>query len=362
MVTPPVLYMPGNTGKLDVRFDADGVVTQCSGHPYLPIGTTFTYAYNGSEDRTLDAVDAFTVTQQLTADDDVVSTVADSNSAAILAGYDQVADVLRQTVIGTISEDLCLERIPGQGRSSICDVSDTTVHGSDISNIVAKAFMTITPTADIAIQNGGGVRVDVASGDYTIADAYSLLPFANTMATLEMTGQQIKNVLEDAFDYALSEGGSTGSYPYASGLRFDVDASQAKGSRFSNLEVNSRVAGDWGALDLAATYTVVTNNYIAAGQDGYTTFAEITGMPMSILLPSMRKASWTTSSSSVTLAKPSTSCPSVNTPPNPILARTAAITAVAAAPGSEPEPAGSAIHPNRGHWPLFVVSYPCVGG
>ncbi|MFK4754255.1 5'-nucleotidase C-terminal domain-containing protein [Oceanobacter antarcticus] len=264
-------------GKLDVSFDADGVVTQCSGHPYLPIGTTFTYAYNGSEDRTLDAVDAFTVTQQLTADDDVVSTIADSNSAAILAGYDQVADVLRQTVIGTISEDLCLERIPGQGRSSICDVSDTTVHGSDISNIVAKAFMTITPTADIAIQNGGGVRVDVASGDYTIADAYSLLPFANTMATLEMTGQQIKNVLEDAFDYALSDGGSTGSYPYASGLRFDVDASQAKGSRFSNLEVNSRVAGDWGAIDLAATYIVVTNNYIAAGQDGYTTFAEITG-------------------------------------------------------------------------------------
>lgn len=43
---------------------------------------------------------------------------------------------------------------------------DTYERGSDISNIVAKAFLTVTPTADIAIQNGGGVRVDVDAGDY----------------------------------------------------------------------------------------------------------------------------------------------------------------------------------------------------
>ncbi len=41
----------------------------------------------------------------------------------------------------------------------------------------------------------------------------------------------------------------------------------------SNVEVNSQVAGDWTAIDTSATYTVVTNDFIASGQDGYDTFA-----------------------------------------------------------------------------------------
>ena len=31
-------------------------------------------------------------------------------------------------------------------------------------------------TSDIAIQNGGGVRTDIAKGDFTMGDAYKLLP------------------------------------------------------------------------------------------------------------------------------------------------------------------------------------------
>lgn len=41
------------------------------------------------------------------------------------------------------------------------------------------------------------------------------------------------------------------------------------------MEVNSRVAGSWTAIDTDATYTVVTNNYIAYCQDGYTTFGTV---------------------------------------------------------------------------------------
>lgn len=270
-------------GKLDVSFDADGVVTSCGGHPYAPISTNYVYESEfdaEGDDIASDSLtghDQFLVTQALTAHPELVVTQEDATSAALMAAFSEETDVLVQQVIGTVSEDLCLERIPNQGRTSICDVADTYLQGSDISNLVAKAFMTVTPTADIGIQNGGGVRVDVAAGDFSIGDAYTLLPFSNTLVTLEMTGQQIKDVLEEALDFALDADGSTGAYPYASGLRFDVDASQTQGSRFSNLEVNSRVAGDWTALDLTATYTVVTNNFIAGGRDGYLTFATITG-------------------------------------------------------------------------------------
>ncbi|MBN7796580.1 NAD nucleotidase [Parahaliea mediterranea] len=262
-------------GKLDVSFDAEGMVTACAGSPLMPVADQFSYEYSDAETRILDAGDAMAVADRLSAEDEIVVTAADAATTALIAGFDEEVSVLEQTVIGTVAGDLCLERFPNQGRSTLCDVSATYNRGSDISNIVAKAFMTVTPTADIGIQNGGGVRVDVAAGDFTIADAFTLLPFSNTLVTLEMTGQEIIDVLEDALANALDEGGSSGSYPYASGLRYDVDASQSFGARVSNVEVNPRVAGSWAPIDTGMVYTVVTNDFIASGQDGYDTFGPI---------------------------------------------------------------------------------------
>ncbi|WP_019603778.1 5'-nucleotidase C-terminal domain-containing protein [Teredinibacter turnerae] len=259
-------------GRLEVNFNAAGVVESCTGNPIVPMEASFSYAYSDSETRVLEGDDAYQVRKALAAHDEIAFVAADAATADILQTYQAQTDVLKQTLIGTVSEDLCLVRWPGDSRSSLCDRMDTYAYGSDISNIVAKAFLMVTPEADIAIQNGGGVRVDVPMGNYSIGDAYVLLPFSNTLVVLEMTGQQVVNVLEDALSYALDEAQSTGAYPYASGLRYNVDASAAKGSRVSNVEVNARVAGSWTPINLANTYKVVTNNFIASGQDGYTTF------------------------------------------------------------------------------------------
>ena len=52
-----------------------------------------------------------------------------------------------------------------------------------------------------------------------------------------MTGAEIHQVLEEALDYALSEGGSSGAYPYAAGLRWDIDASKAIGTAFQQYSI-----------------------------------------------------------------------------------------------------------------------------
>lgn len=58
-----------------------------------------------------------------------------------------------------------MSRIPGDKRSAICAQTDTNAHGSDISNQVAQAFLAMSQEAEIAIQNAGGVRTDIAT-DY----------------------------------------------------------------------------------------------------------------------------------------------------------------------------------------------------
>ncbi|WP_419812388.1 NAD nucleotidase [Bacterioplanoides sp.] len=267
-------------GELTVQFDANGVVTSCAGQPIIPVANDaeIEYEFADDDDRLLEASDRAALLAALAQQPEVALIDADAATASLLQGFSDQTGQLTQQVIGSVAENLCLERIPGQGRSTLCDVADTYENGSDISNIVSKAFLTVTPTADVAIQNAGGVRVDAASGNYTIADAFTLLPFSNTLVTLEMTGAQIKSVLEDALTNFADNGGSSGSYPYASGLRYHVDMSQAAGSRISQLEINARLSGSWAAINSSTTYTVVTNDFIAAGRDGYTTFAGISNV------------------------------------------------------------------------------------
>ena len=68
--------------------------------------------------------------------------------------------------------------------------------------------------------------------------------------------------------------GNTGSYPYAGALRWQVDLRQPRGQRIAALE-HRNAQGQWVALDEAATYRVITNDFIAAGQDGYTTLGTL---------------------------------------------------------------------------------------
>ena len=262
-------------GRLQVNFDRKGQVASCNGNPVMPIKNDYVFEDADGSEKSLAGFDKWKVALSLALNPEITLSREDTNTVALMAGFDEQVSVLEQTEIGTVTEDLCLVRWPGESRSAICSAAATYANGSDISNIVAKAFLTVTPTADFAIQNAGGVRVDVPAGPYTIADAFTLLPFSNTLVTLQMTGQQIIAVLEDALSNTLDDAGSTGSYPYAAGLRYQVDASQSEGSRISNVEINSRLAGSWTAIDPAATYTVVTNDFIASGQDGYDTFGVI---------------------------------------------------------------------------------------
>ena len=262
-------------GELNVSFNDDGTVASCDGTPHLPLADSFRRKNAEGKRVELEGDARAAVMASIEAKPELSIVAEDQQAAAVLTRFSGQVDQMKGAVIGEVTEKLCLERIPGQGKSALCDKSETASQGSDIANLVAHAFRDMSRTSDIAIQNSGGVRVDVAAGPYTIGDAYTLLPFANTLVELDMTGAEIHAVLEDALDYALSEGGSTGAYPYAAGLRWDINAGAEKGSRFSNIEFRGPADSAWVALDTARTYKVVTNNYISGGRDGYLTFKDV---------------------------------------------------------------------------------------
>jgi 5'-nucleotidase/UDP-sugar diphosphatase len=257
-------------GQLDVTWNEDGVVTECGGAPTLLLGDTFTREV-GEDDVELTGADLAAVLAEIEGTPLLEVVEPDPATAAIIADYATEVDALAAETIATANSHFCLERIPGQDYrvSPSCPAGYGAANGGDAQQLVAQAFLARAFAADLSVQNAGGVRVEIEVGDFSIADAYTVLPFSNTLVNMELTGQEIVDVLNEAFTYALDPTGSTGAYPYGSGIRWTTNFNTGE---ITDVEVNPRNAGTWAPIDLTATYTVATNDFIAKGQDGYATF------------------------------------------------------------------------------------------
>ncbi|MFV0383073.1 bifunctional metallophosphatase/5'-nucleotidase [Paracoccus sp. (in: a-proteobacteria)] len=120
----------------------------------------------------------------------------------------------------------------------------------------------------IAIQNGGGVRASINAGPVMMGEVLTVLPFQNTLSTFQVTGADILAALENGASQ-IEEGG--GRFAQVAGLKYSVDRAADVGSRISGVMVAAN--GEWAAIDPAATYGVVSNNFVRRGGDGYTAFA-----------------------------------------------------------------------------------------
>ena len=137
----------------------------------------------------------------------------------------------------------------------------------EMGNTVTDAMLAEVAAQDIriALGNGGGLRASMGAGTATLGDVLTVLPFQNTLYTLEVTGATILAALEHGVN-GVEEG--AGRFPQVAGLRFRLDLSVAPNAgRVSDVEVMG--ADGWEPLDMEATYPLVTNDFMAGGGDGY---------------------------------------------------------------------------------------------
>ena len=113
--------------------------------------------------------------------------------------------------------------------------------------------------ADIAIHNAGGLRADLPQGNVTKGNVLDAFPFHNSIVTLELTGRQIREIVEQGL--TLERG-----MVQVSGLRAVYDLDRPPGKRLVSLDVGGRPVDD------AKVYRVATNSFLAQGGDLYQTF------------------------------------------------------------------------------------------
>ncbi|GAB1484574.1 hypothetical protein MASR2M78_33920 [Treponema sp.] len=132
--------------------------------------------------------------------------------------------------------------------------------------------------ADVAVMNPGGVRVDMVAGDISVAQVYELQPFGNTLMTIDMSGAELVQVIEDMCDFSVNTYNMTAetAYVYLAGARMNLMVNAAKGSRVKGLEIKAK-DGSWKAVDAVATYKVVVNNFMGTGGDKNFTLEKMSG-------------------------------------------------------------------------------------
>ena len=272
-------------GELNVKFDKNGNIESCSGTPNVLIGDNF--ARTAKDAKAVTETEKQAILNQFKTDNVPFRVVAPlQKTLDVLKPYQEQKKSFAQTIVGQATDNLCSRRVPGTqrdvARSTLGDMCNKNVHvdqhGGDIQQIIAEAFLQQGKNffnADISFQNSGGVREDVAVGDVTVGKIYNVLPFKNTLLRLDMTGAEVKATLEDAIDGVIAQN-NTGSYPYTGGLRWNVDFTQDKGQRLSQIQVRN-ASGQYENLDLNKSYKVITIDFLANGGDYYTTLKTITG-------------------------------------------------------------------------------------
>ena len=120
--------------------------------------------------------------------------------------------------------------------------------------------------SDVGLVNGGAIRGNrtVPVGPLTRRDVGSLLPFANVVMKLEMTGRELRQAFEHGLAQADRQGGG---FLQVSGVRLVWDPQRPAGARIVSAHLGGR------PLAADAVYTVAVLDYLYRGGDGFAEFA-----------------------------------------------------------------------------------------
>lgn len=262
-------------GELNVQFDEKGIVRSVKGNPHVLMHTDWFQRKDADgkkyEPAGKEKADIIAALKKMPF---ISFPQADEEAAAILTKYATEKQSLGKEIVGTIQG----EAMPGGSANRIPNTANP--RGSAATRFVAETMLSEIKNLgkgniDFTIQNSGGVRADIFPGEVTFNDAYTFLPFGNTLFITDVTGAEVKRILEDALSFSL-EGGSTGAFPYGAGIRYEANQYKDKaGNRLVKVEVQNRMTGGWEAIKDSAMYRLGTNSYIAGGKDGYKTLSEV---------------------------------------------------------------------------------------
>ncbi|KXT78773.1 5'-nucleotidase [Streptococcus sp. DD11] len=170
------------------------------------------------------------------------------------------------------------------------DRENVRVRETNLGNVVADALYQYGQTGfanktDLAVTNGGGLRETIAKDKpITKGNIIAVLPFGNTISQIKVTGQNIADMFTKSLGSTLQEKDgqpvldengqplleASGGFLQVSGAKVYYDTNLPADQRVLYIEILNKESGVYESLDPAKTYYLSTNDFLAAGGDGYT--------------------------------------------------------------------------------------------
>eukprot|EP00095_Tigriopus_kingsejongensis_P006521 maker-scaffold172_size289735-snap-gene-1.31 protein:Tk06521 transcript:maker-scaffold172_size289735-snap-gene-1.31-mRNA-1 annotation:"hypothetical protein DAPPUDRAFT_42388" len=184
------------------------------------------------------------------------------------------------------SEDPYLKRLVGAYRNRVAEKMDTIVGATDVlidggrpkcrleecsfGNFVTDA-MASEMGVEMALINSGGIKGSFQTGDVTMGDVFTAMPWSNTIDVIEIPGSILKEVLEySVSEYDPDHSDPSGRFLQYSGLIVYYDTTQPSGQRLVDAyEGTPEQPEFWARIEDEATYELAVLSFMARGGDGY---------------------------------------------------------------------------------------------
>lgn len=150
--------------------------------------------------------------------------------------------------------------VDGLARRTIFRLADTLLSGGraeyPLGNLIADAQRQAVH-ADASLMNNGGIRRPLLPGAVTYGDLFELHPFGNAIVGVDVTGAELKSVLEHALT-------ATGPDAHISGLVVRYDPLRAPGDRILSIRTSRGRS-----IDARRRYRLALSDFLAGGGGGF---------------------------------------------------------------------------------------------
>lgn len=229
---------------------------------------------------------------------------ADGTITTKLLTAEDLADITPDADVKAI-EDAWITEVDARLGQKIADTEiDFTINGADGKRAIRKTETNLGDfnadayywylnekeglDCDFAIMNGGGIRANVAAGDWTYLTCKTVNTFGNVLCLVEVSGQDVLDALE--FGARFTSGAECGGFLQVAGLTYEINTALPNtvkeddksvwqagpdAYRVSNVQVYNKETGTYEPLDLSRTYTMAGTNYTLRNcGDGFDMFGE----------------------------------------------------------------------------------------
>lgn len=194
----------------------------------------------------------------------------DTNAVATLKPFKDKVDAVSKSETGATAT-VALENPRDNGDTAKPSVrkNETPLGNVITDGMLAKAKQ-YNKDVIMALQNGGGIRTAINQGPITVGEVISVLPFGNTLATVTLTGAELKQTLEKSVSlYPLENGG----FLHVSGAKVEFDSSKPAGQRIVKISYKD-AQNNYIEIQDNLKYTIATNAFTAKGGDGFDVLAK----------------------------------------------------------------------------------------